>query len=82
MAKLILKGWEEGLKKVSLAILLKERTSLTLAPAKDCVDRLLDGETVCIEVVSIDEARQLAKEISSLGAICEVHEEGNKRVKN
>ena len=74
MVQLILKGWKTGLKKVSLTKLLKERTRLTLAPAKDCVDQLLEGETVYIEIASASEARQLAEEISELGVICEVRE--------
>lgn len=72
MPKVKFKGWVQGLRKVSLTKLLQERADLSLTSAKYSVDRILDGETITIEMQTIEEANQLSKEASMLGAVCEI----------
>ena len=72
MTQLILKEWSPGLKKVSAAKLLQERAGLSLSSAKGCVDRLLKNEIVSVAMTNSKEATELARELSSLGVICEV----------
>ena len=45
---------------------------LGLAAAKECTDSVLIGETAIIEMPTVLEAQELAKELVSLGAIAEV----------
>lgn len=72
MPKVTLKRWNPGLKKVSLTKLLQEKADLSLTSAKQCVDRLLAGESVSVNVPTAEEAAQLAEEITKLGAVCEI----------
>ena len=73
MAKLILKGWKPGLKKVSLTKLLQEQAGLPLTEAKKCVDLLLDHKPSTVAIESTEDALRLAGEVSKLGAVCEVN---------
>jgi len=74
MPKVILIGWKPGLRKISLGDLLQAKAGLTPKQAKDCVDRLLDGDDVVIDVSTRVNAEDLIKEASSLGAICTVED--------
>jgi ribosomal protein L7/L12 len=74
MPKVVIKRWKPGLQKVSLTKLLQDRAGFSLASAKECVDRVLDGETVSIAQANLEEAITLAREITKLGAVCEVKE--------
>ena len=64
-------GWEEGLKKVQLNHLLRERCLLGLAEAKQKVDDLLLGQPVLVDCDSAESAHALIEEASSIGAVCE-----------
>lgn len=77
MTELILKEWRHGLKKVSAVKLLQQRAGLSLTSAKRCVDRLLKDETVSIAMANYNEARDLGRELTSLGVICEVRSNGH-----
>jgi len=72
MPKVTVRRWNPGLKKVSLAKLLQEEAGLSLTSAKQCVDRLLEGQSITVETTA-EQARQLARKIDDLGAICEVN---------
>jgi len=76
MTQIVLKEWRPGLKKVSTAKLLQDRAGLSLTSAKECVDRLLKNETVNVAMVNTKEATELARELTSLGVICEVRSNG------
>jgi len=71
MASIVLTGWRPGLRKVSLANLLKDKCDLSLSQAKACVDRLVDGECVQISVSSPEIAQAIMADIKHLGAECE-----------
>jgi ribosomal protein L7/L12 len=72
MTQLVLKEWKPGLKKVSAVKLLQERGGLSLTSAKGCVDRLLKNETVSVAMANTKEAMDLARDLTSLGVVCEV----------
>jgi ribosomal protein L7/L12 len=72
MSRVIITGWQPGLKKVSLSKLIRDRSGLRLSEAKACTDRCLDGEIVSIDLASADEAEQFAQEAARLGAIVQV----------
>ncbi len=72
MPRLVMTGWNKGMKKVSLSMLLKEDAHLGLREAKRCVDRLLEGETVVIELPPTCEPRAMATKVRKLGIECEV----------
>lgn len=76
MTQLVLKEWRLGLKKVSAVKLLQEQAGLSLTSAKRCIDRLLKNETVSVAVANTKEARKLARELTSLGVVCEVRSNG------
>ena len=79
MVNIIFDGWNPGLEKVQLNKLLRKRADLSLADAKDAVDRLLENEQVTVSVSSSDTAQQLVDEATALGAHCHVDElEGSK----
>ncbi|HYU17078.1 MAG TPA: hypothetical protein VEQ11_00085 [Chloroflexota bacterium] len=72
MQRVLLTGWERGLRKVSLARLLQERAGLSLATAKGLVDRCLAGEIMTVELASIEDAEALVREAGRLGATAEL----------
>ncbi|MEO8074554.1 MAG: hypothetical protein ABI686_15060 [Acidobacteriota bacterium] len=72
MAKVLFKGWNNGLKKISLTKLLQEKANLSLKEAKSKTDFLLDGETFFIETESIEEAVETAKQATAIGAVCKI----------
>lgn len=73
MPQVTIKQWKTGLRKVSLATLLQEEAGLSLTSAKQCVDRLLEGQSISVSVTTVEQARQLARQIDDLGAVCEVN---------
>jgi hypothetical protein len=72
MASVVLTGWKPGLNKVSLTKLIQSRAGASLGVAKGYTDRLLDGETVGLELRAVAEARAFAQEAEALGATAEV----------
>ncbi len=72
MAKVLFKGWNYGLQKISLTKLFQSKANFGLKEAKGKTDALLDGETFIIETESFEQAEDLAKEATAIGAVCEI----------
>jgi len=65
-----LTGWREGLQKIALSRLIREKSGLGLAEAKEFTDRLLEGEEVVVRCISANDAGELERQAADLGAIC------------
>ncbi len=74
MAKVLFKGWNYGLQKISLTKLFQQKANLSLKEAKGKTDALLDGETFIIETEDILQAEELIREATAIGAVCEIIE--------
>jgi hypothetical protein len=61
-------GWQPGLRKVSMARSLESHLGLPLSVAKALTDRVLAGESVSLELPSLDAAHKLAALLRELGA--------------
>lgn len=61
-----------GLRKVSLDILLKDQTSLTLPQAKAAVDALLEGYSFQVEMPDRESAEELLRAATELGVVGEL----------
>ncbi len=72
MAKVLFNGSVYGLQKVSLTKLLRYKFNLPLEVAKSKTDALLNGETFVIETESIEQAEELVREATAIGAVCEI----------
>lgn len=72
MAKVLFKGWNYGLQKISLTMLFQAKANLSFKKVKNKTDALLDGEAFIIEPESIEQAEELVKEATALGAVCEI----------
>jgi ribosomal protein L7/L12 len=72
MPKLTLKRWRPGLEKITLTKMIQEKAGVSLTSAKDCVDRLLAGEEVSLDLPTSKEAAKLGEAIRALGVDCEV----------
>lgn len=70
MAKIILKGWNDGLQKVSLTKLQIDLLGKSLKESKLNVDYLLDDKEVIIEIENLDLANEFIKEAEKIGVIC------------
>ncbi len=67
MPQLHIIGWRHGLKAVSMIMLLKEELLLGLEEATGCVDRVLNNETVVLDVNDLAKAHELAHKLEVLG---------------
>lgn len=67
--KIELTGWVKGLQKISLTKLIRECAGYGLAAGKACVDDLLEGKTVVIEMPDAV-APRFMEEATMLGAKC------------
>jgi hypothetical protein len=74
MPQILFTGWSEGLQKIALDKLLRDRVPMRLAEAKRVVDRLLEGEEVLVAVDSEAAAREIIMGARNAGAICRLHE--------
>jgi hypothetical protein len=72
MSRVTFTGWCEGLRKVPLNNLLREKAGMPLQSAKRVVDDLLEGRQVVVDVADDRTAMELASAASELGAICVV----------
>jgi hypothetical protein len=70
MIRVTIKGWEPGLKKVSLNHLLRETAHLGLAEAKGAVDRILLNEPVMVHLPDFEAAEAFRSSARALGAVC------------
>lgn len=68
MATLEIRGWREGFRKIACTHLLRDRAHLTLAEAKACTDRVLEGQLVTLSLPDSEIALRLAQELYELGA--------------
>ena len=65
-------GWREGLRKISLTHVLQQEAGLSMAAAKACTDRVLEGETVSVTLPDVQAARHVATRLTELGAVVQV----------
>jgi hypothetical protein len=72
MALIILKGWKDGLLKISLTNLQTKMLNIGLKQSKNNVDLLLDGNTITIDVNDYDLAIKFIEEANKIGALGEV----------
>ena len=66
-------GWKPGLLKISMTKLYQRELGLTLKPAKEMTDALLDGKVQEFEVAPDSRAEAVAEELRQLCAVVEVH---------
>lgn len=71
MTTVLISGWNDGFQKVHFTHLMKAEMHLTLHPAKQITDRIMDGELVELEVPD-EQVEQLLSAMTALGARCEV----------
>lgn len=69
MFKVVLTGWQPGLRKVALNRFLRAEAGMTLAQAKDSVDAVLNEWPVEIHAGSQAQAEYILAKIQRLGAI-------------
>ena len=69
-AAIVLTGWDDGLDKVGLTRLLRDRGGLSLSRAKSAVDDLLAGHRVVVGLSKVNIA-PLLKQARALGAQAE-----------
>ncbi len=79
MAKVLFKGWNNELQKVSLTKLFRYKFNLPLDVAKSKTDALLNGETFVIETESIEQAEELVREATAIGAVCEIIKDNDRK---
>jgi hypothetical protein len=72
MAKIILKGWKVGMRGIPLMLLLREKTRISLKRAKEIKERIVDHETIELEVSEDSVANEIVTEARKLGVVCEV----------
>jgi hypothetical protein len=72
MPQVVITGWNQGLRKISMTRAIQEHSGLTLSAAKAVTDAVLEGQTVALSVPDAGTAAALARELSSLGAMCHV----------
>ena len=72
--KVILAHWKPGMKKVAVTMRIREEIG-SLPDAKECTDRLLEGEEIVLFADSKINAEKLAEELSALGVYCRVEEQ-------
>jgi hypothetical protein len=72
MHRVVITGWREGLRKISLTHLIQARTGRRMAEAKRRTDDVLEGHPVVLEVPSEEAALSLVEELRQLGALAEV----------
>ncbi len=71
-ATVVITGWREGLRKISMTQSLQAHAGLGVAAAKVVTDRVLDGQTVAVTLLDAATAAALARELDALGATCHV----------
>jgi hypothetical protein len=72
MNTVIFTGWKEGLKKISLTNLLREKADLSLTQAKLNVDAIVDGVTIEVNCSTVSKMESLFKEATAIGAVCKI----------
>lgn len=72
MSVLKITGWRKGLKKIAMTNLLKDGLGISLAEAKGMTGDVLDGKVIFITVDDGPAAKNLASELSEIGAIVKI----------
>ncbi len=72
MSKVLFKNWKYGLNKIALTKLFQQKANLGLKNAKSKTDDLLDGKIFIIKTESFEQAEELVKEATAIGAVCEI----------
>lgn len=72
MYKVLFKESKWNLQKIPLTKLQRYKMNLPLKDAKHNTDALLDGETFIIETESFEQAEELVREATAIGAVCEI----------
>lgn len=73
MAKVVMEGWREGLKKVSLTLLQTELLKLSLKAAKSNVDLLLDDVEIVLHVEDVEVAKEFCIKAEEIGVVISMH---------
>lgn len=71
MGVIIIKGWKDGLEKVSLTKLQMSILNLSLLISKSNTDKLLNGEIVKIDVSNSELGYRFVKKAGRIGAMCD-----------
>jgi hypothetical protein len=67
---IIIKGWREGMQKVSLTKLQSDLLEKSLKESKNNVDLLLDGNEIRIEIDNLDLAQEFVSKADKIRADC------------
>ena len=74
MTKVKFKGWKYGMQKVAFTKLLRNEANLPLEVAKQTTNDLLESKTITIELLTLEEARNIYEKAESLGVVSEIVE--------
>lgn len=70
--KVILLGWNKGMKKISLTRLLQEACSMSISTADSTVRSILDEKSVALEFADRSAGMDFARKAEALGARIEM----------
>lgn len=70
--KIIIESWNEGFQKVTLTHLQIDLLNLSLKTAKNNVDKLLDGQSILIEIDNEQLALTFLKEATKIEVDCKI----------
>lgn len=65
-------GWREGMKGIRFVLVVREYTEMTLAEAKACLDRMLDGEVIEMQPCKLGESKEFAEKLRKYGVVADV----------
>jgi ribosomal protein L7/L12 len=77
MSKVIITGWNPGLKKVSLTKVIRRHTGFGLARGKQCTDEILENKSVVFRNLERSTAERLLEDASECGAVGKIEEDIN-----
>ncbi len=69
MVKVVINGWDTGLKTISLIKLIHAEAGMTLSQARDCKTSIVDGNTVEFNFMNAERATFFLEQAKRLGAI-------------
>lgn len=70
--KIIIEGWNEGFQKVALTHLQIDLLNLSLKTTKNNVDKVLDGQSILIEIYNEQLALTFLKEAKKIEVDCKI----------
>ena len=74
MATIVFKGWNVGMRGIPFVLLLREKTDVSLKRAKEIKERIVDNETIELQVPNDKIANEILKEARKLGVKCDIKE--------